>query len=321
MNIYSRFIGTGSYFPEEVRTNADLENMVDTSDEWITDRTGIKERRIIGRHETAATMGAEASKKAIEAADIDPKSIDMIVCATTSGRYALPSTACEIQRILQIDGIPAFDVAAACAGYCYALSVADQYIKSGMAKRILVVGTDCLSRLIDPTDRSMVILFGDAAGATIIEASDAPGILSTHIHAAGSYGDLLHVGNPTRGETASIHENWGVMKGNEVFKVAVTKLSEVVEQTLNANNMDKSELDWLVPHQANFRIIKATAKKLNMSLGQVVMTLEKYGNTSAATVPTALDAAIRDGRIKRGQNLLLEAFGGGFAWASALVKY
>ncbi len=321
MNIYSRFIGTGSYFPEEVRTNADLENMVDTSDEWITDRTGIKERRIIGRHETAATMGAEASKKAIEAADIDPKSIDMIVCATTSGRYALPSTACEIQRILQIDGIPAFDVAAACAGYCYALSVADQYIKSGMAKRILVVGTDCLSRLIDPTDRSMVILFGDAAGATIIEASDAPGILSTHIHAAGSYGDLLHVGNPTRGETASIHENWGVMKGNEVFKVAVTKLSEVVEQTLNANNMDKSELDWLVPHQANFRIIKATAKKLNMSLDQVVMTLEKYGNTSAATVPTALDAAIRDGRIKRGQNLLLEAFGGGFAWASALVKY
>jgi 3-oxoacyl-[acyl-carrier-protein] synthase-3 len=321
LNIYSRFIGTGSYFPEEVRTNADLENMVDTSDEWITDRTGIKERRIIGRHETAATMGAEASKKAIEAADIDPKSIDMIVCATTSGRYALPSTACEIQRILQIDGIPAFDVAAACAGYCYALSVADQYIKSGMAKRILVVGTDCLSRLIDPTDRSMVILFGDAAGATIIEASDAPGILSTHIHAAGSYGDLLHVGNPTRGETASIHENWGVMKGNEVFKVAVTKLSEVVEQTLNANNMDKSELDWLVPHQANFRIIKATAKKLNMSLDQVVMTLEKYGNTSAATVPTALDAAIRDGRIKRGQNLLLEAFGGGFAWASALVKY
>lgn len=321
MNIYSKFIGTGSYYPDEIRTNADLENMVDTSDEWITDRTGIKERRIIGENETAATMGAEASKKAIEAADIDPKSIDMIVCATTSGRYALPSTACEIQKILQLDGIPAFDVAAACAGYCYALSVADQYIKSGMAKRILVVGTDCLSRLIDPSDRTMVILFGDAAGATIIEASESPGILSTHIHAAGSYGDLLHVGNPTRGNESSVHENWGVMKGNEVFKVAVTKLSEVVEQTLKANDMDKSELDWLVPHQANFRIIKATAKKLNMSLEQVVITLEKYGNTSAATVPTALDAAIRDGRIQRGQNLLLEAFGGGFAWASALVKY
>ncbi|NCT48347.1 MAG: ketoacyl-ACP synthase III [Paraglaciecola sp.] len=317
----SRIIGTGSYYPSEVRTNADLATMVDTSDEWITDRTGIKERRIIGANETAATMGVEASKKAIEAAGIDAKTIDMIVCATTSGRYALPSTACEIQKALDLDGIPAFDVAAACAGYCYALSVADQYIKSGMAKRILVIGTDCLSRLIDPKDRTMVILFGDAAGATIIEASEEPGILSTHIHAAGSYGDLLYVGNPERGNELSVHQNWGVMKGNEVFKVAVNKLSEVVEQTLAANQLKKSDLDWLVPHQANFRIIKATAKKLEMSLDQVVITLEKYGNTSAATVPTALDAAIRDGRIKRGQTLLLEAFGGGFAWASALVRY
>lgn len=321
MKIYSRFIGTGSYYPSEVRTNADLESMVDTSDEWITDRTGIKERRIIGANETAATMGAEASKKAIEAADIDPQSIDMIVCATTSGSYAFPSTACEIQSLLGLDAIPAFDVAAACAGYCYALSVADQYIKSGMAKRILVVGTDCLSRMVDPADRTMVILFGDAAGATIIEASEEPGILSTHIHASGKHGKLLYVGNPTRGDDKSTHDNWGVMKGNEVFKVAVTKLSEVVEQTLVANNMEKSDLDWLVPHQANFRIIKATAKKLSMSLDQVVITLEKHGNTSAATVPTALDTAIRDGRIKRGQNLLLEAFGGGFAWSSALVRY
>ena len=319
--MYSRFIGTGSYFPSDVRTNADLEIMVDTTDEWITDRTGIKERRIIGAHETAGTMGAEAAKDAIEHAGIDKSTIDMIVCATTSGQHALPSTACEIQRILDIDGIPAFDVAAACAGYCYALSVADQYIKSGMAKRILVIGTDCLSRLVDPADRSMVILFGDGAGATIIEASEEPGILSTHIHAAGSYSDLLYVGNPTRGDEASVHQNWGSMKGNEVFKVAVTKLSEVVEQTLAANNMDKSELDWLVPHQANFRIIKATAKKLNMSLDQVVLTLEHHGNTSAATVPTALDAAVKDGRIQRGQHLLLEAFGGGFAWASALVRY
>ena len=321
MSKFSRIIGTGSYYPSDVRTNADLEVMVDTSDEWITDRTGIKERRIAGPHETAATMGAEASKKAFEAAGIDPKSIDMIVCATTSGRYALPSSACEIQKILGLDNIPAFDVAAACAGYCYALSVADQYIKSAMAKRILVIGTDCLSRLVDPSDRTMVILFGDAAGATVIEASDEPGILSTHINAAGSYADLLYVGNPTRGDEQSVHENWGVMKGNEVFKVAVTKLSEVVEQTLAANNMAKSDLDWLVPHQANFRIIKATAKKLDMSLDQVVLTLENYGNTSAATVPTALDTAVRDGRIQRGQHLLLEAFGGGFAWASALVRY
>jgi 3-oxoacyl-[acyl-carrier-protein] synthase-3 len=317
----SRIIGTGSYYPSDIRTNADLSLMVDTSDEWITDRTGIKERRIIGANETAATMGFEASKKALEAAGIDAKSLDMIVCATTSSRYALPSTACEIQKALNIDGIPAFDVAAACAGYCYALSVADQYIKSGMAKRILVIGTDCLSRMISPQDRTMVILFGDAAGATIIEASEEPGILSTHIHAAGSYGDLLTIGNPQHGDEQSVHENWGSMKGNEVFKVAVNKLSEVVEQTLAANNMKKSDLDWLVPHQANFRIIKATAKKLEMSLDQVVLTLEQYGNTSAATVPTALDTAIRDGRIKRGQNLLLEAFGGGFAWASALVRY
>ena len=319
--MYSRFIGTGSYYPSDIRSNADLELMVDTTDEWITDRTGIKERRIIGEHETAATMGAAASKVAIKAADIDPQSLDMIVCATTSGRYALPSTACEIQKMLDLDGIPAFDVAAACAGYCYALSVADQYIKSGMVKRVLVVGTDCLSRHIDPADRSMVILFGDGAGATIIEASDEAGILSTHIHAAGSYGDLLTIGNPMHGDESSVQSNWGSMKGNEVFKVAVTKLSEVVEQTLAANNMQKSELDWLVPHQANFRIIKATARKLEMDLSQVVMTLENYGNTSAATVPTALDTAIRDGRIKRGQNLLLEAFGGGFAWASALVRY
>lgn len=319
--MYSKIIGTGSYYPTEVRSNADLEIMVDTSDDWITDRTGIKERRLIGKDETAATMGVEASLKAIEAAGIDKNSIDMIVCATTSGRYSLPSTACEIQKELDINGIPAFDVAAACAGFCYALSVADQYVKTGMMKRVLVIGSDCLSRLIDPNDRTMVILFGDAAGAVIIEASEEPGILSTHINAAGKYGDLLAVGNPTRGDEQSVHENWGVMKGNEVFKVAVTKLSEVVEQTLAANNMQKSDLDWLVPHQANFRIIKATAKKLDMSLDQVVMTLEKYGNTSAATVPTALDTAIRDGRIKRGQHLLLEAFGGGFAWASALVRY
>lgn len=319
--MYSKIIGTGSYYPSEVRSNADLEVMVDTSDDWITDRTGIKERRLIGDDETAATMGVEASLKAIEAAGIDKNTIDMIVCATTSGRYSLPSTACEIQKELELDNIPAFDVAAACAGFCYALSVADQYIKTGMMKRILVIGSDCLSRLIDPKDRTMVILFGDAAGAVLIEASEEPGILSTHINAAGSYGDLLAVGNPTRGDEQSVHENWGVMKGNEVFKVAVTKLSEIVEQTLEANNMQKSDLDWLVPHQANFRIIKATAKKLDMSLDQVVMTLEKYGNTSAATVPTALDTAIRDGRIKRGQHLLLEAFGGGFAWASALVKY
>ncbi|TDF41666.1 ketoacyl-ACP synthase III [Alteromonadaceae bacterium M269] len=319
--MYSRIIGTGSYYPSQVLSNSDLESMVDTTDQWITERTGIKERRIIAADESVASMGSEASKKAIEAAGIDPKTIDMIICATTSHNRALPSAACEIQNDLGLDNIGAFDIAAACAGYCYALSVADQYIKSGMCKRILVVGTDCLSSMMDPTDRSTLILFGDAAGATILEASEEPGILSTHIHAAGSCADLLYINNPRRKDEDSLHNSYLRMKGNEVFKVAVTKLSELVDQTLQANGLDKSDLDWLVPHQANFRIIKAIAKKLDMSMEQVVLTLEQYGNTSAATVPTALDTAIRDGRIKRGQHLLLEAFGGGFTWASALVRY
>ncbi|KKL00470.1 ketoacyl-ACP synthase III [Rheinheimera mesophila] len=319
--MYSRIIGTGSYFPSQVRTNADLETMVETTDEWIIERTGIKERRIIADNETVATMGAQAALKAIEAAGIDKNSIDMIVMATTSAARALPSAACEVQRELDMPGIPAFDVAAACAGFCYALSVADQYVKSGMAKRVLVIGADCLSRLMSPEDRSMVILFGDAAGAVILEASAQPGILSTHIHADGRYSELLYVDNPIRGDEASVHNSWGAMKGNEVFKVAVTRLSEVVEQTLAANQMDKSQIDWLVPHQANLRIISAVARKLEMSMDQVVINLDRYGNTSAATVPTALDEAIRDGRIQRGQTILLEAFGSGFAWASALIRY
>ncbi|WP_233080268.1 beta-ketoacyl-ACP synthase III [Rheinheimera soli] len=319
--MYSRIIGTGSYFPSQVRTNADLETMVETTDEWIIERTGIKERRIIGDNETVATMGAQAALKAIEAAGIEKNSIDMIVLATTSASRALPSAACEVQRELDIPGIPAFDVAAACAGFCYALSIADQYVKSGMAKRVLVIGADCLSRLMSPEDRSMVILFGDAAGAVILEASEQPGILSTHIHADGKHSELLYVDNPIRGVEASVHSSWGAMKGNEVFKVAVTRLSEVVEQTLAANNMDKSQIDWLVPHQANLRIISAVARKLDMSMDQVVINLDRYGNTSAATVPTALDEAVRDGRIQRGQTILLEAFGSGFAWASALIRY
>lgn len=319
--MYSRIIGTGSYFPAQVRTNTDLEAMVETTDEWILERTGIRERRIIGADETVATMSTAAARQAIEAAGIDKNSIDMILVATTSASRALPSAACEVQRELEIPGIPAFDIAAACAGFCYALSIADQYIKGGMAKRVLVIGADCLSQLVSPEDRSMVILFGDAAGAVVLEASEQPGILSTHIHADGRYSELLYVDNPQRGNEASVHESWGVMKGNDVFKVAVTKLSEVVEQTLAANNLDKSQIDWLVPHQANLRIIAAVARKLEMSMDQVVINLDRYGNTSAATVPTALDEAVRDGRIQRGQTLLLEAFGGGFAWASALIRY
>lgn len=319
--MYSRIAGTGSYFPSDVRTNADLEQMVDTSDEWIIERTGIHERRIAGPQENVATMGYEASKQAIAAAGLQASDIDMVICATTSWEKALPSAACEIQRLLEIPGTGAFDIQAACAGFCYAMSIGDQFIKAGTAKRVLVIGTDALTRLINPTDRTMIILFGDAAGACVLEASEEPGILSTHIRADGRHADLLKAGLPTRGIEASVHEAWGYMKGNEVFKVAVTKLSQIVEETLEANNYDKSQIDWLVPHQANLRIIKAAAKKLNMTMDRVVVTLDKHGNTSAASVITALDEAIRDGRIQRGQTILLEAFGGGFAWASALIKY
>ena len=319
--MYSKIIGTGSYFPETIRTNEDLEKMVDTSHDWIVERTGIHERRIIGENETASSMGYQAALKSIEAANIDKHSIDMIVVATTSHHRAFPSAACEIQRDLGILEIPAFDVAAACAGFSYALSVADQFIKSGANQRVLVIGTDCLSRMMSPEDRSTIILFGDGAGAVLLEASEEPGILSTHVRAEGKHSELLFVDQPTRGDESTVHSSWGHMKGNEVFKVAVTRLSQVVEETLQHNQLTKKDIDWLVPHQANYRIISAVAKKLDMSMEQVVVNLGRYGNTSAASVPTALDEAIRDGRIQRGQTLLLEAFGSGFAWGSALIKY
>ena len=319
--MYSRIIGTGSYFPEQVRSNADLEKLVETSDEWITERTGIKERRIAAEHETAAYMGAEAAKKALEMAGLEATDLDMIIMGTASSHAAFPSAACYVQQYLACPNIPAFDVAAACSGFIYSLSIADQFIKSGMAKRILIVGADALSHMCAPDDRSTLILFGDAGGACILEASEEAGILSTHLHADGQYQALLGCEAPKRGQAESVDESYMYMKGNEVFKVAVTRLSEIVKQTLEHNNMDKSEVDWLVPHQANLRIIKATAKKLSMPMEQVVVTLDKHGNTSAATIPTALDIAVRDGRIQRGQTLLLEAFGSGFTWGSALIKY
>lgn len=315
--MYSKILGTGSYLPSQVRTNADLEKMVDTTDEWIVTRTGIKERRIAAEDETVADMGYEASVKAIEMAGIDKNDIDLIIVATTSSSHAFPSSACQVQAKLGIKGCPAFDMAAACTGFVYALSVADQHIRSGMAKNVLVIGSDCLSKTVEDIDRSTIILFGDAAGAVVLGASEEPGIISTHLYADGRFGDLLSLEMPVRGGEL---DKWLNMSGNEVFKVAVTQLSNLVKDTLAANDMDKSELDWLVPHQANYRIISATAKKLGMSMDQVVVTLDRHGNTSAATVPTALDEAVRDGRIKRGQNLLLEAFGGGFTWGSALVR-
>ncbi|MFT5790411.1 MAG: 3-oxoacyl-[acyl-carrier-protein] synthase-3 [Shewanella sp.] len=319
--MHTKILGTGSYLPVQVRSNQDLEKMVETTDQWIVERTGISERRIAAADETVATMGYQAALKAIEMAGIDATEIDMIVCGTTSASNAFPAAACEIQAMLGIHTIPAFDIAAACSGFVYALSVADQYVKSGAARNVLVIGADVLSRLCEPEDRSTIILFGDGAGAAVISASTEPGIISTHIYADGRQADLLKCSIPPRKGETSEAMGYMTMKGNDVFKVAVTQLSHVVTETLRQNNIEKSDIDWLVPHQANFRIIKATAKKLDMSLDKVVLTLAKHGNTSAASVPIALDEAVRDGRIQRGQMILLEAFGAGFAWGSALVRF
>jgi 3-oxoacyl-[acyl-carrier-protein] synthase-3 len=319
--MHTKILGTGSYLPVQVRSNQDLEKMVETTDQWIVDRTGISERRIAAKDESVSTMGYQAALKALEMAGIEASDLDMIVCGTTSASNAFPAAACEIQALLGVKNIPAFDIAAACSGFIYALSVADQFVKTGSAKKVLVIGSDVLSRMCDPSDRSTVILFGDGAGAVIIGASDTPGIIATHIYADGSQGDLLKCSFPPRANESSEAVGFMTMKGNDVFKVAVTQLSNVVTETLRLNNVDKSDIDWLVPHQANFRIIKATAKKLNMSLDKVVLTLAKHGNTSAASVPIALDEAVRDGRIQHGHLLLLEAFGGGFAWGSALIRF
>ena len=302
-----------------VRTNADLEKMVDTSDEWIVTRTGIRERRIAAPDETVATMGLHAAEKALEMASVSASDVGLIIVATTSSSHAFPSSACQVQNMLGIRDCAAFDLAAACAGFTYALSVADQYIKNGAVKYALVIGSDVLSRKLDPEDRGTVILFGDGAGAVLLGASEEQGIISTHMHADGHYGNLLTLAYPSQSEPEK--PAYVTMAGNEVFKVAVTELAHIVDETLTANNLDRSALDWLVPHQANLRIISATAKKLGMGMDKVVVTLDRHGNTSAASVPAALDEAVRDGRIQRGQLVLLEAFGGGFTWGSALVRF
>lgn len=316
--MYSRILATGSYLPQQIRTNADLEKMVDTSDEWISVRTGIKERRIAAANETVATMGYEAAKQCLEVANIDVNEIDLILVATTSSSHAFPSAACQIQQLLNIEDAISFDLAAACSGFVYALSVADQFIRTGQVKKALVIGSDLLSRRLDEQDRGTVILFGDGAGAVILEASDQQGIISTHLHASGKDSGVLSL--PINLPNAEKPE-YLTMQGNETFKIAVRELANVVEETLQANQLEKEQIDWLVPHQANLRIISATAKKLNMDLSQVVVTLDRHGNTSAASIPTALDEAVRDGRIQRGQLLLLEAFGGGLTWGSALIRY
>lgn len=320
--MFSRIMATGSYLPDKILTNHDLEDIVDTTDQWITERTGIKQRHIVADDQSTCDLAEFAARNALEAADIDPQSIDLIIVATTTPDRVFPSTACLLQQRLDIHGCPAFDVQAVCTGFVYALDIADKYIKTGAAKRALVIGAETLSRIVDWTDRTTCVLFADGAGAVIIEASEEPGILSTHIHADGSFAELL----TTNGGIADVGPD-GLdsilieMKGNEVFKMAVNTLGRIVDETLSANNMQKSDIDWLVPHQANIRIINATAKKLKMSTDRVVTTVQNHGNTSAASVPLALDTAVRDGRIKRGETILLEAFGGGFTWGSALIKY
>lgn len=315
---HSRITGTGSYLPERILTNAELERSIDTTDEWIFTRTGIRERHIVAEGQFTSDMALEAAIKAIEAANVDIQSIDLIVLATTTPDRTFPSTACLLQQKLGIINCPAFDLQAVCSGFVYALATADNFIKAGAAKCALVVGADAMSRITDWTDRSNCILWGDGAGAVILQASDVQGILSTHLHANGNFADMLTVpqGVSNREGSKTI-----LMEGNAVFKMAVNTLDAIVDDTLAANGLEKSDIDWLVPHQANIRILQSTAKKLGMSMDRVVTTVDKHGNTSAASIPLALDVAVRDGRIKRGETILMEAFGGGFTWGSVLMKY
>ncbi len=323
--IYSRIIGTGSHLPKKVVTNHDLEKILDTDDQWIRERTGIHERRISSKDEPTTVLAEHACRKALEAADVDPAEIDLLVMGTTTPDLIFPSSACLIQKKLGLPDCGAMDVNAACSGFIYALSIADKFIRCGDAQKVLVCGAETLSALINWNKRETAVLFGDGAGAVVLEACEEPGILSTHIHANGNHADLLSTAVGVSRGFEGLKDNDGKaelqMKGNEVFKVAVRTLGRIVDETLAANNMDKSELDWLIPHQANLRIISATARKLDMSMEQVVITVDRHGNTSAASVPLALDEAVRDGRIQRGDMLLLEAFGGGFTWGSALIKY
>jgi len=320
MTTYAKVIGTGGYLPAEIKSNDDISKIVDTTDSWIFERTGIKNRRIAAADETTSSMAEIAARQAIEMADIAPNEIDLIVVATGTPENIYPGAACMLQHRLGIKNGVAFDIQAACSGSIFGLDIANQYIKSGAAKTVLVVGTEINSRITDWTDRGTCILFGDGAGAILLRASEEAGVLSTHIHSDGRFEDLLSCPNP-QAQGNPDTAGYISMKGNEVFKVAVNTLGRIVDETLAANNMQKTDVDWLVPHQANIRIIAGTAKKLKMSMDQVVVTLEEQGNTSSASVLLAFNEAVRDGRIQRGQIVLLEAFGAGFTWGSALIKY
>lgn len=320
---YSRIVGTGSYLPPKILTNHDLEKMVDTTSDWIVERTGIRQRHIASDGETTGSLAEEASRRAIDAAGIRVDDIDLIIVATTTPDRVFPSTACLLQDRLGIHGCAAFDIQAVCTGFVYALGIADKFVRTGSAKCALVVGAETISRIIDWTDRTTCVLFGDGAGAVILTASDEPGIISSHLHADGQYKDLLTVpaGISQGYDKVTKRETHLNMEGSEVFKVAVNTLGRIVDETLEYNGLQKSDIKWLVPHQANVRIIAATAKKLGLPMDHVVLTVDHHGNTSAASIPLAFDVAVRDGRIQRGETVLMEAFGGGFTWGSVLLKY
>ena len=321
--MYSRIAGTGHYVPERILTNAELEKIVDTTDEWIRSRSGIEQRHIAADDQTTASLAIEAAKRAIEAAGITPGDIDFLVVGTTTPDLVFPNVGTIVQEALGIHGCAAFSVEAACSGFIYALSIADKFVTSGESKNALVIGAETLSRITDWTDRSTCVLFGDGAGAVVLQPSTEQGIISTHLHADGQYKDLLYApAGVSKRPQGDLNKEFAIhMQGNEVFKLAVKTLGAVVKETLEANSLDHEALDWLVPHQANKRIIEATAKRLGMPMEKVILTVAKYGNTSAASVPMALDVAVRDGRIKRGDLLLAEAFGGGFTWGSALIRF
>ncbi|MBK1694406.1 3-oxoacyl-ACP synthase [Chromatium weissei] len=316
---YARVLGTGSYLPTRVMTNADLEAIVDTTSSWILERTGIEKRHLVADDQTCCDLAEAAARQALEAAGIAAADLDLILVATTTPDQFFPSTACLLQQRLDVHGCPAFDLQAVCAGFVYALDVADKFIRTGAAKHVLVVGAETISRILDWTDRTTCVLFGDGAGAVVLGATEEPGIISTHIHADGAYKDLLQVpgGHGNGRPEAAFME----MKGNEVFRIAVTTLGRIVEETLEANGLTRDDIDWLIPHQANIRIIQATARKLDLPLERVIVTVAEHGNTSSASIPLAFDQAVRDGRIQRGQMLLMEAFGGGFTWGSVLLRY
>jgi 3-oxoacyl-[acyl-carrier-protein] synthase III len=321
--MYSRIAGTGSYLPEKILTNADLEKLVDTSDEWIRSRTGIHQRHVAADGETTTDLAEHSARRAIAAAGVSAADIDLICVATTTPDLVFPNVGTLLQERLGIHGCPAFSLEAACAGFMYALSMADKFVRLGESKCALVVGAETLTRIVDWTDRGTCVIFADGAGAVILRPSAEPGIMSTRLHSDGKYKDLLHYPDGVSKGFHLVREGKAAvqMKGNEVYKVAVNTLGQLVTETLNANGVTKDQLDWLIPHQANIRIIEAIAKRLNLPMERVIVTIGDHGNTSAASVPLALDTGIRDGRVQRGQLLLLEAFGGGFTWGSALLRY